>query len=108
MTGFDDTKTMVRRNKLLGMWAADKLGLAGKDADGYSDALALATLDPDNSDVFSKIRKDFAAAGVAQSDEQILAVMDQLMLQAAGLAPTRRGDASDAAALTLKRRLTAP
>jgi hypothetical protein len=106
MTSIEDTKTMVRRNKLLGMWAAEKLGLAGADADVYSNALALATIDPEQSDVFGKIRKDFDAAGVAQSDAQILAVMDKLMLQAASQAPTRRGDATDAAALTLKRRLT--
>jgi hypothetical protein len=106
MTSFEDTKAMVRRNKLLGMWAAEKLGLAGAEAASYSDALALATIDPEHSDVFSKIRKDFAAAGVIQSDAEILGVMDRLMLQAAGLAPTRRGDATDAAALSLKRRLT--
>ncbi len=106
MTSFEDTKTMVRRNKLLGLWAAQKLGLTDATAVSYSDALALATLDPEQSDVFSKIRKDFDAAGVAQSDADILGVMDRLMLQAAGLAPTRRGDATDAAALSLKRRLT--
>ena len=106
MTSFEDTKTMVRRNKLLGMWAAEKLGLAGPDADRYSDALALATIDPEHSDVFSKIRNDFRAADVAQSDEQILSVMDKLMLQAAGQTQTRRGDATDAAALTLARKLT--
>jgi hypothetical protein len=106
MSSFEDTKTMVRRNKLLGMWAAEKLGLAGPDAKDYSDALALATIDREHSDVFSKMRKDFDAAGVAQSDEQILGVMDRLMLQAASQTQTRRGDATDAAALTLKRRLT--
>jgi hypothetical protein len=106
MTSLEDTKTMVRRNKLLGMWAAEKLGLTGPDADGYSNALAVATIDPEHSDVFSKIRKDFDAAGVAQSDEQILSVMEKLMLQAASQTQTRRGDATDAAALTLKRKLT--
>jgi hypothetical protein len=106
MTSFEDTKTMVRRNKLLGMWAAEKLGLAGADAQGYSDALAVAAIDPECSDVLSKIRQDFDAAGVAQSDEQILSVMDKLMLEAACQTPTRRGDATDAAALTLKRKLT--
>ena len=106
MSSFEDTKTMVRRNKLLGMWAAEKLGLRGLDADGYSNALAVATIDPEHSDVFSKIRKDFDAAGVAQSDAQILGVMDKLMLQAASQTQTRRGDSTDAAALTLKRRLT--
>ena len=68
---FDDWKKTVRRNKLLGMWAAEKLGIAGRDAEAYSDALAVDTLDPERSDVLSKIRKDFDAAGVVQSDEQM-------------------------------------
>src|SRR5262245_37730293 len=106
MTSLDDLKTTIRRNKLLGMWAAEKLGLAGRDAETYSDALAMGTVDPECSDVFSKRRKDFDAAGVAQSDEQILLVMNELMLQAARQMPTTRGDASDAAAMTLARNLT--
>jgi hypothetical protein len=106
MTSFDDLKPMIRRNKLLGLWAAEKLGLAGPDADAYADDLAVATIDPDRSDVFSKVRKDFDAAGVVQSDEQILRLMDKLMLEAANQAPTARGGSSDAAAVMLVRRLT--
>jgi hypothetical protein len=79
MNSFDDWKKMVRRNKLLGMWAAEKLGITGQDAEAYSNALAVGTLDPERSDVLSKIRKDFDAAGVMQSDEQIIQVMDDLM-----------------------------
>jgi hypothetical protein len=76
----DDLKKTIRRNKLLGMWAAEKLRLVGRDADAYADALALGTLDPESSDVLSKIRRDFDAAGVVQSDEQILRVMNELIL----------------------------
>ena len=105
MTSIEDLKTTVRRNKLLGMWAAEKLGLAGRDADAYSTALAVGTVDPERSDVFSKIRKDFDAAGVVQSDEQILRVMSDLMLQAASQTQGTRGGASDGAAVTLARNL---
>ena len=104
MTDLDELKTMIRRNKLLGLWAAEKLGLSRRDAEAYGDALAVGTLDAEHSDVLSKIRKDFDAAGVAQSDEQILRVMNDLMLQAGSHAP--RGGASDAAELALKRNLT--
>ncbi len=69
MTGPDDWKKMVHCNKLLGMWAAEKLGITGRKAEAYSDALAVATLDPEHRDVLSRIRKDFDAAGVIQSDE---------------------------------------
>src|SRR5262245_33664249 len=103
MTSFEDLKTTIRRNKLLGMWAAEKLGLAGQDAEAYSDALAVGTVDPERSDVFTKIRKDFDAAGVVQSDEQILGVMTELMLQAAGQLQATRPGAPDAAAVMLAR-----
>ena len=106
MTGFEDLKTSVRRNTLLGMWAAGKLGLAGRDADAYAQALAVGTLDPERSDVFGKIRKDFDAKGVVQSDEEILRVMSELMLEAAKQTQGTRKDATDAAAVMLARNLT--
>jgi len=106
MTNLDDLKRTIRRNKLLGRWAAGKLGLAGPDAEAYSDALAVNTVNPERSDVFSKIRKDFDAAGVVESDEQILRVMNELLLQAADQMQTRHGGAPDSAAVMLARKLT--
>jgi hypothetical protein len=106
MTGLDELKTTIRRNKLLGMWAAEKLGLAGRDAEAYSEALAVSTVDPGRSDVFSQIRQDFDAAGVIQSDDQILRAMNELRLQAAKQLPTTRGGGPDAAAVMLARNLT--
>lgn len=88
----------ILRNKLLGRWAAEKLGMAGLDANAYSDALARAAVDSGRSDVFGKIRRDFDAAGVAQSDEQIRRAMTELMVQAGNQIPTQRGDSLEAAA----------
>ena len=107
LSSHDDWKQVVRRNKLVGMWAAAKLGKTGQDAEEYSNALAVGTLDAERSDVLSKIRKDFAAAGVVQSDQQITQVMDHLMLQAGNLMPTAGGGGpdSDALALMLARQL---
>ena len=105
MTSFDDEGKTILRNKLLGRWAAEKLGITGRDAEVYSDALARGTRDPEHSDVFSKLRKDFDAAGVAQSDEKILCVMTELMLKAGNLMPTTRGGSPDAAAVMLARNL---
>jgi hypothetical protein len=105
MTSFDNLKQTIRRNKLLGMWAAEKLGITGRDAVTYSDALAVGTLDPEHSDVLTRIRKDFAAAGVVQSDQQILHVMNDLMLQAGNQMQVTRGDATDVAAVMLARKL---
>ncbi|HEY7299284.1 MAG TPA: ATPase inhibitor subunit zeta [Xanthobacteraceae bacterium] len=106
MMSSDDLKKTIRRNKLLGIWAAEKLGIKGRDAQDYSDALAVGTLDPERSDVFSKIRKDFDAAGVVLSDEQILSVMNELMLQAGNQIPVKGGGAIDGAAVMLARKLT--
>jgi hypothetical protein len=101
-----DWKKIVRRNKLLGLWAAEKLGITGGDAETYSDGLALAALDPECSDVLSKIREDFDAAGVVQSEEQIVRVMNNLMLQAGDQMPVTQGDATDGLALMLTKKLT--
>ena len=101
MTSLDDLKKTIRRNKLLGLWAAEKLGITGRDAKAYSDDLAVGTLDPELSDVLSKIRKDFNAAGVVQSDEQIIQVMDDLMLQAGNLVTVTGGGGPDGNALAL-------
>jgi hypothetical protein len=105
MTSSHDLKKTIRRNKLLGMWAAEKLGITGRDAETYSDDLAVGTLDPERSDVFSKIRKDFDAAGVVQTDEQILGVMNELMLQAGKHMQVTPGGSPDAAAVMLARNL---
>ena len=76
-------KANARRNKLLGLWAAEKLGLAGADADAYAKEVVLADFEEaGDHDVFGKIRKDFDAKGVAQSDHQIRRTMDELMEKA--------------------------
>ena len=107
MNSFDDElKTAIRRNMLLGMWAAEKLGLVGEKAETYAKDLAVGTLDAERSDVFGRIRKDFDLAGVVQSNEQILRVMEDFTLRASAQVPTARGGSLDAAAVMLKRKLT--
>lgn len=79
---------------------------SGRDADACSDDFARGTVDPERSDLFSKIRKDFDAAGVAQSDEQILRIMTKLMLKGGGnFMPTTLRGSRDAAAVMLTRDL---
>ena len=69
----------ARRNKLLGLWAADKLGLTGPDADAYAKAVVQADVaEAGDEDVFRKIRADFDAKKVAQSDHQIRRTMEEL------------------------------
>ena len=76
-------KATARRTKLLGLWAAEKLGKAGADADAYAgDVVSADFEEAGDEDVFRKIRKDFDAAGVAQSDHQIRRTMDELLATA--------------------------
>jgi hypothetical protein len=76
-------KANARRNKLLGQWAAEKLGLSGDDAAAYAKEVVMADFEEaGDHDVFKKVRKDFDAKGVAQSDHQIRRTMDELMEKA--------------------------
>jgi len=76
-------RAAARRNKLLGLWAADLLGKTGAEADAYAKEVVAADFErAGDGDVFEKIRRDFDAAGVAQSDHQIRRTMDELMQKA--------------------------
>ena len=76
-------KAGARRNKLLGLWAAEKLGKSGAEAEAYAKEVVASDLEEaGDEDVFRKVRKDFDAAGVAQSDHQIRRTMDELMAKA--------------------------
>ena len=76
-------KAEARRNKLLGLWAAEKLGKSGDEADAYAKEVIRSDFEePGDEDVFRKIRTDFDAAGVEQSDHQIRRTMDELMAKA--------------------------
>ena len=76
-------KASARRNKLLGLWAAEKLGKSGDEADAYAKDVVRADFEePGDVDVFRKIRADFDASSVDQSDHQIRRTMDELMATA--------------------------
>ena len=75
-------KAIARRNKMLGLWAAEKLGLSGADANAYASEMVMAAYAEGDHDVFKKIRRDFDAKGVVQSDHQIRRTMDELLEQA--------------------------
>ena len=73
-------KAGARRAKLVGLWAAEKLGKSGADAEAYAKSVVSADFEEaGDDDVLRKIRKDFEAAGVTQSDHQIRRTMDELM-----------------------------
>lgn len=77
-------KATARRNKLLGLWAAEKLGKTGEAAEAYAKEVVASDFEEaGDNDVFRKVRRDFDAAGVAQSDHQIRRTMDELLVVAA-------------------------
>ena len=76
-------RATARRNKLLGLWAAEKLGKAGDDAEAYAREVIRSDFEePGDEDVFRKIRQDFDSANIDQSDHQIRRTMDELMAEA--------------------------
>jgi hypothetical protein len=73
-------KANARRNKLLGLWAAEKMGVTGPAADAYAKEVVIADFEEaGDEDVFRKLRKDFDAKGVTQSDQDIRKTMIDLM-----------------------------
>ncbi|NOJ46125.1 DUF1476 domain-containing protein [Bradyrhizobium archetypum] len=77
-------KAEVRRNKLLGLWAAEKLGLTGDAATAYSKEVVAADFEQaGDQDVQNKVVKDFAAKGVAVTAQEVRVKMDELMAVAA-------------------------
>ena len=78
-------KATARRNKLLGLWAAEQLGFTGDQAQAYAREVIKADLEiPGDDDVFRKIRRDFDAKGVQKSDHQVRSKMVDLMGVAVG------------------------
>ena len=76
-------KANARRNKLLGLWAAEKLGKSGTDADSYAKEVVAADFEePGDADVVRKVLGDLSGKGVEMSDHQIRRTMDELLVTA--------------------------
>jgi len=76
-------KAEARRNKLLGLWAAEKLGIAGDAAAAYAkDVVAADFEEAGDGDVLRKVSGDLAAKGVAITQAQVRVKMDELMATA--------------------------
>lgn len=76
-------KINARRNKLLGLWAAEQLGLAGGDAETYAKSVVMADFEkPGDDDVVEKVVADFTAKGVDMSEHRVRKHMGELMVVA--------------------------
>ena len=77
-------KANARRNKLLGLWAAEKLGITGDAAAAYAKEVVASDFEEaGDGDVLRKVLGDFTAKGVALTEPQLRAKMDELMAVAA-------------------------
>ena len=76
-------KVIARRNKLLGLWAAEQLGKDGADAEAYAKEVVVADFDePGDDDVKRKVLADLEAAGIEISGEEVRAQMNRLLADA--------------------------
>jgi hypothetical protein len=76
-------RATARRNKLFGLWAADKLGLSGAEAGDYAKSVIRADFqEPGDDDVLRKVKGDFEAKGVDQSDHQLQRTLTDMMAEA--------------------------
>lgn len=76
-------KAEARRNKLLGLWAAELMGKSGEDAQEYAKEVIRADFEESgDEDVFRKLRGDFESANVEKSDRDIRKTMDEMMATA--------------------------
>lgn len=71
-------KATARRNKLVGLWAADKLAKQGDMADQYAKDVVMADFESSgDDDVVEKLLRDFTEAGLPVSKKEILEEMER-------------------------------
>ena len=72
-------KVNARRNKLLGLWAAEQMGLSGADAEAYAKQVVQADFEkPGDSDVVAKVVNDLSAKGRSVGEPQVRKELDRL------------------------------
>ena len=73
-------KTNARRNKMLGLWAAEKLGLTDAEAEAYAKEVVMSDFEePGDDDVLRKVLSDFEAKGITIGAAKLRHEMERLM-----------------------------
>ena len=76
-------RVTARRNKLLGMWAAQQMGLAAEAAETYAKSVVSADFErAGDSDVVEKVLGDLAAKSIDMDERRLRREMDRLMAEA--------------------------
>ncbi len=87
-------KSTVRRNRLVGLWVAEKLGLAGAEAEAYARTVVKADFQqPGDEDVLAKLRADLAAANVDVPDRDLQLLLIEKLAEAVHQIETDTGRA---------------
>ena len=75
-----DFKITARRNKLLGLWAAEKMGISGADAEAYAKEVVMSDFEkPGEEDVVEKVMSDFNDKGAGVAENELRVEMARLM-----------------------------
>lgn len=73
-------KATARRNKLLGLWVAEQIGLTGDKAEAYAkDVVAADFEEAGDADVIRKVQADLKAKGVEVSEHRLHAKLAELL-----------------------------
>lgn len=73
-------RATARRDKMLGLWVAEKLGLTGAEAQSYADGLvSLSVTLPKDDDLVAKLLSEFKEKGVSQSEHQVRRTLTEFM-----------------------------
>jgi hypothetical protein len=76
-------KAEARRNRMLGLWVAEKLGMTGDAAVNYSKSVVTAEIDAASDEgVVRKVMSDLAAKNIAVTEDELRARMNELMVTA--------------------------
>jgi hypothetical protein len=99
MTGFDDRergfenkfahdadvefRIVARRNRLLGTWAAEQMGLTAAETDSYSKSVVQADFEEaGDEDVIRKLLGDLLSAGVETDEAAVRAALEAKAVEA--------------------------
>ncbi len=76
-------RATARRNRLLGHWAAERMGLEGEHRDDYAKAVIKSDFElPGDDDVLRKVFGDLKSAGDSATEADVRMKMDELLAQA--------------------------
>lgn len=73
-------RVFARRARLVGLWAAEQMGIAGDDAAAYAKQIVAVDFEePGHKDIVRRILADFQAKGVTLSEHRIEKELDSLL-----------------------------